>query len=102
MTNDIKPILKRLNIEDTGHYDNHFYVIPLTDSNEYAKTYTKLDNAAINTEYPSYEFNSSKTLIKETHYFELEESNVIYNIFLIADYGKYIYYVKIGEKPSAK
>ena len=92
MTNDIKPILKRLNIEDTGHYDNHFYVIPLTDSNEYAKIYTKLDSAAINTEYPSY----------ETHYFELEESNVIYNIFLIADYGKDIYYVKIGEKPSAK
>ena len=49
MTNDIKNILKRLDIEDSGRYENHFYVITLKDSNAYARMYTKLDKNAINT-----------------------------------------------------
>jgi hypothetical protein len=47
--NTIKEILTRLNIEETGRYDNHFYIIPIENSNEYAKMYTKLEKNAINT-----------------------------------------------------
>ena len=86
MTSDIRPILKRLEIEDTGRYDNHFYVIDLADSNEYARMYTKLDKNAINTEYPEFTSNSNSATVKIVNYFELEESNVTYNIFLFADF----------------
>ena len=48
MTNDIRPILKRLEIEDTGRYENHFYIVTLEDSNDYARMYTKLDKNANN------------------------------------------------------
>lgn len=98
MTNDIKPILKRLEIDDTGRYDNHFYVIDLADSNEYARMYTKLDKNAINTEYPEFTSNSSSSTVKIVNYFEIEESNITYNIFLFADFKTGKYYIKIGEK----
>ena len=38
--NVVKNILTRLGIEDTGKYENHFYIIEMEDSNEYAKMYT--------------------------------------------------------------
>jgi hypothetical protein len=98
MTSDIKPILKRLEIDDTGRYDNHFYVIDLADSNEYARMYTKLDKNAINTEYPEFTSNSSSSTVKIVNYFEIEESNITYNIFLFADFKNGKYYIKIGEK----
>ena len=98
MTSDIKPILKRLEIDDTGRYDNHFYIIDLADSNEYARMYTKLDKNAINTEYPEFTSNSNSSTVKIVNYFELEESNITYNIFLFADFKKGKYYIKIGEK----
>lgn len=97
MTN-IKNVLKRLELEDFGRYDNHFYVIPLANSNEYAKMYTKLDKNAINTEYPEFTSNSSNSTIKVVNYFELEEDEIVYNIFLFADFKADKYYIKIGEK----
>ena len=98
MTNDIKSILKRLEIDDTGRYDNHFYIIELKNSDEYAKMYTKLGKKAINTEFPNFETNTSNTTTKITNYFELEEDNITYNIFLIADFNDDKYYLKIGER----
>jgi hypothetical protein len=98
MITDIKTILHRLQIEETGAYDNHFYVIPLANSNEYARTYTKLDKNAVNTEYPEFTRNSNNTTTKIVNYFELDEDNVTYNIFLFADFDADKYYVKIGEK----
>ena len=98
MISDIKTILNRLGIEQTGSYKNHFYVIPLANSNEYAKMYTKLDKAAINTEYPEFTKNTSGTTTKVINYFELDEDNNTYNIFLFADFDKDYYYIKIGEK----
>lgn len=98
MTTNIKNILKRLEIEDTGRYENHFYVINLENSNEYAKMYTKLDKNAINTEYPEFTSNTSNSTIKVVNYFELEENEIVYNIFLFADFKNEKYYVKIGEK----
>ena len=65
MTSDIRPILKRLEIEDTGRYDNHFYVISLANSDEYAKMYTKLDKNAINTEYPEFASNTNNDSFQE-------------------------------------
>lgn len=98
MISDIKTVLRRLEIEDTGSYNNHFYVITLANSNEYAKAYTKLDKNAINTEYPEFTKNSNNTTTKIINYFEIEEDHVTYNIFLFADFENDHYFIKIGEK----
>jgi hypothetical protein len=98
MTNNITNILKRLDIEATGRYENHFYVISLEDSNAYARMYTKLDKNAINTEYPEFTSNTNNSTEKIVNYFELEEDEITYNIFLFADFKNEKYYVKIGEK----
>ena len=94
--NPVKKILNRLGIEETGRYDNHFYIISIEDSNEYAKMYTKLEKNAINTEYPTFGTNTSNSTVKITNYFELEEDNNKYLLFLIADFDKDEYYLKIG------
>lgn len=98
MTNDIKPLLKKLEITDTGRYDNHFYVIDLANSDEYAKMYTKLDRNATNKEFPTLELTTSKEPTAMNHYFETEESCVTYIMFLIGDFENDKYYLKIGEK----
>jgi hypothetical protein len=95
---DIKNVLQRLDLENSGRYENHFYIIPLADSNEYARTYTKLDKNAINTEYPEFTSNSNNATEKIVNYFEIEEDEITYNIFLFADFKNEKYYVKIGEK----
>lgn len=95
--NDIKNILSRLEIENTGRYENHFYIIQIEDSDEYAKMYTKLSKNAIDTEYPTFGTNTSDSTVKITNYFELEENNDKYLLFLIADFQKDEYYLKIGD-----
>lgn len=95
---EITSILNKLQLTADGQYDNGFYNIQLTDSNEYAKIYTKLCSNAINTEYPSFFTNTNLTTTKATHYFELEDNSKTYNIFLIADFEQDIYTVRIGEK----
>lgn len=94
--NDIKNILARLEIDDTGRYDNRFYIIPVENSDEYAKVYTKLSKNAINTEYPTFGTNTNDSTVKITNYFELEEENEKYLLFLIADFQNDKYYLKIG------
>jgi hypothetical protein len=44
------------------------------------------------------ETNTNDTLTKMTHYFETDENNYTYQIFLIADYENDKYTLKIGEK----
>lgn len=95
---DIKNVLKKLNLEEAGKYENHFYIIPLADSNEYARMYTKLENVAVNTEYPVFSTNTNNTTTKAINYFETEDNNITYNLFLIADFDEDKYYLKIGEK----
>ncbi len=94
--NSVKKVLARLEIEDTGKYENHFYIIDIEDSNAYAKMYTKLSKNAINTEFPTFGTNSSDATVKITNYFELEEDNNKYLLFLIADFKEDKYYLKIG------
>lgn len=94
--NPIKKVLARLNIEGTGKYENHFYVIEIANSDEYAKVYTKLSKNAINTEFPTFGTNTNDSTIKVTNYFELEEDNNKYVLFLIADFSEDKYYLKIG------
>lgn len=92
----INKILTRLGLEATGRYDNKFYIIDIEDSNEYAKMYTKLSKSAIDTEFPTFGTNTNNSTIKITNYFELEEDNEKYTIFLIADFDNDKYYLKIG------
>lgn len=99
MTN-IKDILKRLDIQETGSYKDHFYVINLKDSNDYARMYTKLDKNAINTEFPEFAKNTSETTTKITNYFEVEENGITYDIFLFADFNNDAYYLKIAERTN--
>jgi hypothetical protein len=94
--NDIKDILTRLEIDKTGVYNNHFYIITIEDSDEYAKIYSKLNKNAINTEFPTFGTNTSDATVKITNYFELEEENNKYMLFLIADFANDSYYLKIG------
>ena len=94
--NVIKTILNRLELAETGTYDNHFYIIKFDSSDEYAKAYTKLSKNAVNTEFPAFGTNTSDSTVKITNYFELEEDNVKYLLFLIADFDKDVYYLKIG------
>lgn len=96
--NSISSILKKLNVREDGQYDNHFYVVNLTNSDEYAKMYSQLCETAVNTEYPSIGSNESKNTTKITNYFEIEDKNVTYNIFLIANFDQDKYYIKIGER----
>jgi len=98
MTNDIKNLLKKLNIKDTGYYNNHFYVIELSDSDEYSRYYTKLDELAINQEEPGFGVNTNNTTVKITNYFEIEVDNVNYQLFLIANLDNDTYYLKIKEQ----
>lgn len=97
MTDSIKQILTRLQLEDTGTYENHFYIINLEDSDEYARMYTKLSKQAINTENPNFGTNTNNTTIKITNYFEIDIDNITYNIFLFADFDRDKYYIKIGD-----
>ena len=92
----IDKVLSRLGLDAVGRYDNRFYVIDIEDSNEYAKMYTKLSKSAIDTEYPTFGTNTNNSTVKVTNYFELEEDNQKYNIFLIADFDNDKYYLKIG------
>jgi len=95
---DIRDVLKKLEIADTGSYENHFYILPIADSNEYAKMYTKLDENAINTEYPNFEHNTNGTTTKVINYFELDIEETTYNIFLFGNFEEDSYYLKITEK----
>ena len=95
--NVIQKILDRLELEETGTYDNGFYVITFSDSNEYARAYTKLSKNAINTEFPNFGTNTNDTTVKITNYFELDEDNKTYLLFLIADFDNDTYTLRIGE-----
>lgn len=95
--NEIKNILTRLEIDATGRYENHFYIVPIEDSDEYARVYTKLSKNAIDTEYPTFGTNTNDATVKITNYFELEEDNEKYLLFLIADFQNDTYYLKIGD-----
>lgn len=98
MISDIEKILARLNLKATGYYDDQFYIIPIKDSDEYAKMYTLLDENAINTEYPNFGINTNKSTVNITNYFEIEEDSITYNLFLIANFKDDKYYLRIGEK----
>lgn len=100
MISNIKEILNKLGITETGSYKDHFYVIQLKDSNDYARMYTKLDKNAINTEYPEFAKNTNEATTKITNYFEIDVDEVTYDIFLFADFVEGKYYVKIAERTA--
>ena len=95
---EINKLLKKLNLSNDGRYENKFYILPIADSNEYAKIYTLLDTNITNTEFPSFELNTNSNLDKMVNYFETTLDNITYNFFLIGDLANDSYYLKIGEK----
>lgn len=97
MTN-IKNILAKLDIEKTGFYKDHAYIINLDDSTEYARLYTILDKNAVNTEFPDFVKNTADSTIQITNYFEIYDNNIPYDLFLSADFDEDKYYLKITER----
>lgn len=97
MKNNIKDVLNKINLNKSGTFKNHFYVIDLENSDEYARVYSLLDEVAINTEYPAFTKNSNNSTVKITNYFEIDVNEVKYNIFLMADFENDRYYLKIDE-----
>ena len=95
-SNVIQKILDRLEIDNTGTYENQFYKINIENSDEYAKIYTKLSKNAINTEFPTFGTNTNDSTVKITNYFEIEENYITYRLFLIADFNNDEYYLKVG------
>lgn len=95
---DVNKLLKKLHIEDSGTYENHFYIINIPDSNAYAKMYSKLEQYAVNAEYPVFSTNTNNSTTKATNYFESEEEGQAYDLFLIADFDEDKYCLKIKEK----
>ena len=95
---DINKLLKKLGLPNDGRYENKFYILPIADSNEYAKMYTLLDTSTTNTEFQSFELNTNSNLDKMVNYFETTLDNITYNFFLIGDLANDSYYLKIGEK----
>ena len=53
-----------------------------------------------NSKYPEFEKNTNDTTTKVTNYFELELNNYTYDIYLMADFDKDSYYIKISERPE--
>ena len=94
--NPVQNILNRLDIKKSGRYENQFYIIDIEDSDAYAKMYTKLSKNAINTEFPTFGTNTNDSTVKITNYFEIDEDNITYRLFLIADFDKDKYYLKLG------
>ena len=95
---EINKVLKSLELPNDGQYENKFYILPIADSNEYAKMYTKLDELTTNTEFPSFSLNSNNNATKVVNYFETTIDEITYNLFLIGDMQEDKYYLKIGEK----
>jgi len=95
---DISGLLKKLGIKGSGSYENHFYIIPIANSDDYAKMYTLLSEKAINTEYPNFGKNSNNATTEIINYFTLDDNNITYNIFLIANFQEDKYQVRIGEQ----
>lgn len=96
MIKDIDKILKNLHIEKEGRYENHFYIIDLEDSNEYAKMYSKLDKYAINLEEPNFGKNTNNSTVNIINYFSYSYDDMDYTIFLFARFDSGTYYIKIG------
>lgn len=94
---NINKLLKELHIDAEGSYDNHFYVIKIENSNEYAKTYSLLDKYAVNREYPEFTKNTTGSTMGVTSYFELTLDGTEYSMFLIADFKNDEYKLKIKE-----
>ena len=56
-----------------------------------------INKNAINTEFPTFGTNTNDSTVKITNYFELEHENKKYLLFLIADFDRDLYYLKIGD-----
>lgn len=99
MLEDIKKVLKLLNIKDEGYYEDIFYVLPLKDSNQLAKMHTKLSEVAQNLEYPVFKLNTAKNTTGLSAVFTLVVDEVQYGIFLLGDFDQDSYKLKIREFP---
>lgn len=95
---EISEVLKKLDLPNTGRYENQFYILPIEDSNEYAKIYTKLDERAVNTEFPNFSARTDNAVTKVTNYFELATEDSTFLLFLIGNLDEDTYYLKITEK----
>ena len=94
---NITELLDRLGFEKNGRWENGFYVIPIPDSDTFALYETRLSMRANDSENPSQESNTNRSLVKWTDYYTIDVNNITYNLFLIADFENNEYLLKIKE-----
>ena len=97
MLTEIDKVLKHLGLKDIGTYEDLFYIYPINSSDEYATMHTKLDQVAENGEYPGYAADTAKNITKITTYFELTLGDITYGLFLVGDFEKDEYRLRIKE-----
>ena len=91
---EINKLLKKLDLSNDGRYENKFYILPIADSNEYAKMYTLLDTNTTNTEFPSFELNTNNNLDKMVNYFETDKYIFVHSWIPCIGDGKPMYHVR--------
>lgn len=91
MENNIPEILTKLGIEDTGGYQNDKYVIELSNSNEFSKMYTLLDNSE------EVEINEFATLITDK-VSEMQFEGEGYVVRLVGNFTTDLYKIVIKEE----
>ena len=98
MISDLEDVIEELSLAGEGTYKNHFYVINIANSDDYAKMYTHLSKVAINTEYPAFDDTPNKATDSLVSYFEYYKDDDTYLLFLMADFANDTYKLKIGRK----
>lgn len=98
MITDILDLLKKLDIEERGAYEDEFYVIRLRNSDAFGEMYGKLDGEATNLGDPSIGVNTNDTTTDITGYFETDMGDATYELYLMADFANDAYELRIKEK----
>lgn len=98
MITNILDLLKKLEISERGSYVDEFYVIKLKNSDDYCRMYGKLDATTINLSDPSIGTNTNDSTVNVVSYFETEIDNIVYDLFLEADFNEDSYELRITEK----
>lgn len=88
----MEKFIKNLNLNKSGHYENNKYIIDLSDSNEYSKMYTLLDNSSILSLDPE-----STQISESSSMLIYNDDDFKYDIKLSANYNQDEYKVIISE-----
>lgn len=88
----MEKFIKNLNLNKSGHYENNKYIIDLSDSNEYSKMYTLLDNSSLVSLDPE-----STQISESSSMLIYNDDDLKFDIKLSANYNQDEYKIIISE-----